>query len=120
MSELELLPETLRQYSASDREIALRYAHAVAAAKYLAAREIAIPAWEGWLVRFDGTRGHSKIQGTVWLEREPAEPWGAYVNRCLVFTLEAMTKDDKLFSTTEEATRGDLYFCFSVRQAAHG
>lgn len=116
MNDVDLLSHALRELSVSDREIVLAFDDAVVAATYLASRGVAIPSWEGWLLRSDGTHTHSKTQGTVWLARQTAEPWDGYVNRCLTFTLETMRAGNALFRTSDEACDGRLYFCFSILQ----
>ena len=120
MNDLAQISEPLRRLSASDREIVLPYDEARLALDELADRGIAVPAWEGWLIRFDGTKHHSRrFQGTAVLDRKHDQAWEDYVDQCRTFTLETMTEDHARFPASAESAEGTLFFCFYLRAGAN-
>src|SRR5260370_1333397 len=78
MEDIDLLPETLRSQSLSDREIVLPYDEALQALDILVKADWALLGWEGWEKDAEGRRGHSYIMGTKAIEQEPGEKWEDY------------------------------------------
>ena len=61
MSNVELLPSSLREQSISKREIVLPLLAALEAIDFFESREIQILGWEGWIKDAQGRVGHAQV-----------------------------------------------------------
>ena len=106
-NEMALIPDDLRQRSASDREIVLPFADAISAIRVLAEKGITEVGWEGRIKYPDGRLGHSKIfQGT-------SEYF--LIENCI----KTICEDQEHWESNPEIKNGQLLFCLFVREKQH-
>src|SRR5688572_14334894 len=108
------LPSDLMQSSLSDRELVLRLPEALAALKALAAGNLPVLGWEGWIRYPDGRVGHSRQhQGSVSLDRDPGETMPDYVQRSVGFARTTIIAAQDAWDQEPEVPGGQLYFCIT-------
>jgi hypothetical protein len=115
-----MLPDELMTKSLSDKDIVLPYEAALCAIDLLAASGWALLGWEGWLKYPDGRVGHSaRHQGTVSLEKQAGESWGAYVQRSSEFCKRTVMENQEEWNRSPEAADSELYFCLTIMEPTH-
>jgi hypothetical protein len=114
MEDIDLLPETVRSKSLSDREIVLPYQEALQALDILVMADWALLGWEGWEKDAEGHRGHSHIMGTMCIEQEPDEQWEDYVQRSARFCRETIEADQDRWNREYMNSSRTLYFCLTA------
>lgn len=113
MSDLDYLPDELRQQSLSREELVLPYPDAIRAIDWLAERNIVVCGWEGWLSYPDGRRGHSRrFQGGELHRGEAA--WGDYIEMARGFCLSTMGEAQQEWEAGPEQPVAQLYFCLGL------
>ena len=109
MSNVELLPSSLREQSVSKREIVLPLLAALETIDFFESREIQILGWEGWIKDAQGRVGHgSAPQGTVSLEDLSVQE-AIKLCRTTIVSEAAQWEEDNQGSTDV------LHFCITVR-----
>jgi hypothetical protein len=104
----------LKQHSLSDRELVLRLPEALEAVKALAAANVPVLGWEGWIRHPDGRVGHSREhQGTVSIEQEAGEAKTDYVDRSVSIAQKSMIAAQEEWDRRAEVPGGQLYFCIT-------
>jgi hypothetical protein len=108
MSQLDLLPERLRDTSISPREIVLPLSEALEAIDLLESRGVRILGWEGWVKTADGRVGHgSAPQG--WSTDKLTDTEAAQLCRTTIPNAAAE------WAQQNPCTTDLVHFCITVR-----
>jgi hypothetical protein len=113
MEEIDLLPETLRSQSLSDREIVLPYEEMLQAMQILIAANWIFLGWEAWLKLPSGIHLHPLYMGFDTPEREPGETWIAYVHRSALLCKKSMEQEQQQRQREPREKHAELYFCLT-------
>jgi hypothetical protein len=109
MKDVDLLPESLRELSISEKEIVLPLPAALEAIDFFAYRKIQILGWEGWVKDAQRRIGHdSAPQGAVSLEDLSIEE---AITLCRSTILSEATNWEK----DNQGTSDILHICFTIQ-----
>lgn len=108
MSDVDLLPLSLRELSISDKEIVLPLQAALEAINFFESQQIKILGWEGWVKDAQGRVGHgSAPQGTVSLDHLPLKE---AINLCR----STIVSESAQWEVDNKGTDDVLHFCLTI------